>query len=187
LFTCHRSNREGTLTEVQLKNLAIKNGDLISETTQKVLGSKLKEVLQQEGIPQALRYCNVHAYPIIDSLQTIFKADIRRASLHTRNPDNAPGKNEEEIIKEYVKNMHTGETPGTKVVFDKEHIIYYKPIILNSPLCLNCHGEVGKDITEENHQIIKSLYSNDQATGHKIGDLRGIWSISFSKDSFRDN
>ena len=40
------------------------------------------------------------------------------------------------------------------------------------------------DITEENYEVIKALYTEDDATGHEMGDLRGVWSIKFERDSF---
>ena len=167
-------------------SLAMQQGDLISENTQKVLGTRLKEVIQDKGIPQALTYCNLNAYPLVDSLQDIYKAEIRRASLKTRNPANAPDKREEKIIKEYLNEIQEGVTPAVKVVLQNDKLYYYRPIILSAQLCLNCHGNIGTDIKEDNYRVIKALYSDDNATGHKMGDLRGIWSITFEKESLGD-
>jgi hypothetical protein len=186
-ISCNGPKKEPTLSENELRSLALEQGNMISENTQKVLGSTLKEVVQNEGIPQALKYCNVRAYPIVDSLENVYQANIRRASHRTRNPDDAPDKAEAQIIEEYLINIQNGETPAVKVVIGKEDVHFYKPIILSASLCLNCHGKVGTDINEENHQIIQALYTDDEAIGHEMGDLRGIWSISFKKDAFRKN
>jgi len=183
VFSCQRQNKGNKLTEEELINLAMQQGDLISENTQKVLGARLKEVIQDKGIPQALTYCNLNAYPLVDSLEYIYKAGIRRASLKTRNPEDAPHKREEKIINEYLNEIQEGETPAAKVVLQNDKVYYYRPIILSAQLCLNCHGNVGTDIEEENYKIIKALYIDDKATGHKMGDLRGIWSITFDKGS----
>jgi hypothetical protein len=186
VFACQRQNKENTLTEEELISLAMQQGDLISENTQKVLGARLKEVIQDKGIPQALTYCNLNAYPLVDSLQDIYKAGIRRASLKIRNPADAPDKREEKIIKEYLKEIQEGKTPVAKVVLQNDKLHYYRPIILSAQLCLNCHGNIGTDIKEDNYRIIRALYGDDKATGHKIGDLRGIWSITFHKESLGD-
>jgi len=185
-LSCQQKN-EHHLTETELLSLATQQGDLISENTQKVLGSKLKEVIQKDGIPQALKYCNVKAFPIVDSLQDVYKAKIRRASFKTRNPGDAPDKMEEKIINEYLEAIKNGDTPSAKVVLSSKKVHYYKPIILSASLCLNCHGNIGSDISEDNYKIIKALYTEDKATGHEMGDLRGIWSITFKRDSFQKN
>jgi len=46
---------------------------------------------------------------------------------------------------------------------------------------LNCHGEPGKEISEETLQKLNELYPEDKAIGHQIGDLRGMWSIKIPK------
>lgn len=183
-FSCQAPKKELSLTEDEIYDLAIERGDQISEKTQKVLGSTLKRVIENDGIPQAIRYCNLNAYPIVDSLETVYKAKIRRASHKTRNPMDTPDTQEEEVIGEYLEAIQAGNTPEVKIVIGKGQIHYYKPIILSAPLCLNCHGTVGSDITEENYKVIKALYTEDNATGHHVGDLRGIWSISFDIKAF---
>jgi hypothetical protein len=182
-LSCQQKNVHN-LTDTELMDLATQQGDLISENTQKVLGSKLKEVIQNDGIPQALKYCNVKAFPIVDSLQEVYNAKIRRASHKTRNPDDAPDKMEEKVINEYSNLIINGKTPAAKVVLSGKKVYYYKPIILSASLCLSCHGNIGTDIIDDNYEIIKALYTEDNATGHKMGDLRGIWSITFERDSF---
>jgi cytochrome c len=67
---------------------------------------------------------------------------------------------------------------------DSAHLLYTKPIVINNALCLNCHGEVGAAVTEETYALIREKYPNDNATGHQMGDLRGMWSITFSKFSY---
>jgi hypothetical protein len=186
-FSCQQKSDKSVLTDDEVKKLAIEQGNLISEKTQMVLGSKLKSVIEAEGIPQALKYCNVHAFPIVDSLQDIYDAKIRRASQKTRNLEDTPDKMEQKIINEYLEALQRGETPATKVILDQTEVHYFKPIILSAALCLNCHGKIGSDITEENYEIIKALYAEDNATGHEMGDLRGVWSIQFERDSFQKN
>jgi hypothetical protein len=56
---------------------------------------------------------------------------------------------------------------------------FFAPIVLNNALCLNCHGEAGKDISAESLTLIRQHYPQDEATGFKLGDLRGAWRIDF--------
>jgi cytochrome c len=45
------------------------------------------------------------------------------------------------------------------------------------PLCLNCHGEPGKQINEATFNAIKAKYPKDKAMGYKEGDFRGLWVV----------
>ena len=186
VFSCQPSDKNA-LTNDEIRELAKQQGNMISEKTQMILGSKLKSVIQNEGIPQALKYCNVNAFPIVDSLQTVYHAKIRRASHKTRNLSDAPDKMEQEIIDGYIEDIQKGETPSVEIVLGDKEVHYFKPIILSAALCLNCHGKIGSEITEENYEVIKALYTEDNATGHEMGDLRGVWSIQFERDSFQKN
>ena len=56
---------------------------------------------------------------------------------------------------------------------------FFAPIVLNNARCLNCHGEAGKDIASESLALIQRHYPQDEATGFKLGDLRGAWRIDF--------
>ena len=178
---CTRKDKKTALSEEDLIQLATQKGDEVSQTTQTVLASKLKQVIESEGIPHALKYCNVNAYPIVDSLEKAYKISIKRASIKTRNPEDAPTPVEASIIDQYLDEIERGETPGVVIKTEEKDILYFKPIILSAALCLRCHGQIGTDILNEHHTIIENLYPEDNATGHKMGDLRGIWSIGFEK------
>lgn len=56
---------------------------------------------------------------------------------------------------------------------------FIAPIVLGNPLCLQCHGTPGEDIDPETLASIQKFYPNDKATGFKLGDLRGLWRITF--------
>lgn len=187
ITSCENGRKQSGLSDKELEDQAIAKGDMISQVTQMTLASKLKEVVQEKGIGKALKFCNVNAYPIVDSLEEAHNLKVKRASLRTRNPGNTPNKIEGDIINEYSREIATGITPGVKTILDDDMVHYFKPIIISAELCLKCHGQVGSDLLEENYQIIRELYPNDNATGHKLGDLRGIWSISFEKTTLSQN
>lgn len=178
-----QSNKENRMTEDEIRAAAIEAGNQMAMKTQQVLGSTLKSTIQQEGIPQALKYCNVHAYPLVDSLEESYDVTIRRASSFTRNPDNRPDKEEMEIILDYLADLEAGRTPEPVVEIKNGSVFFAKPIILSDQVCLNCHGLPGEDVKDENLKVIQALYPDDKATGHRLGGLRGIWSISFKKDN----
>lgn len=172
------------IPEASLKEYAIQEGNLITTETQQLLGATLKSTIQQRGIPAALEYCNLNAYPLVDSIKEKYTIKIKRASLATRNPQDAPDLEEMKIIEGYLKDLKEGKTPEIFVDIKQKEIIFAKPILLKDAVCLNCHGRVGRDITDENYRVIQALYPEDKATGHKMGDLRGIWSIKFNREDF---
>jgi hypothetical protein len=49
------------------------------------------------------------------------------------------------------------------------------------PACLQCHGQPGTDINEATMAQIKNLYPEDHATGYKLGDVRGLWKVTFKE------
>jgi hypothetical protein len=113
-------------------------------------------------------------------------AQIKRASLRYRNPVDQPTKAEKEIIREYQKNLTTNQDLQPVVVdLNDAQMLYAKPILLDNPICLNCHGQEIEQISRETLQKIQNLYPEDQATGHELGDLRGIWSVTFQKEALQ--
>ena len=99
--SCNKERKQAGSADKDLESLAIARGDMISQLTQVALASKLKEVVQEEGIAEALKFCNVNAYPIVDSLEAAYDVKVKRASSRTRNPGDTPNKMEGAIIEEY--------------------------------------------------------------------------------------
>jgi hypothetical protein len=60
------------------------------------------------------------------------------------------------------------------------NLIYYKPIRIGMPTCLKCHGNE-QELDQAAFQKIKTLYPEDKAINYSMGDLRGMWKISFQK------
>jgi hypothetical protein len=179
LSACGPTRKE--LPEAELIMLAKEEGNRITMETQHLLGSTLKSKIQQAGIPEALEYCNLNAYPLVDSMQMKYHAIIRRASMDTRNPLDKPAEDEKIIIEDYQSNLKEGKTPEIYVKVKENEVHYARPILLTDAVCLKCHGTVGENISPEHYRIIQNLYPEDQATGHSLGDLRGIWSVKFRR------
>jgi len=154
-------------------------GKEIAQATFQVLSSNLSGAMQEGGVEKAVRYCNLAAYPLVDSLSKVHQAEIRRTSLRVRNEKNQPTQAEKEALAAYQQGYDKGENLSPRVLRVGEDIAFYAPIMMQ-PLCLKCHGEEGKDISETDLATIRRLYPNDRATGFHEGELRGMWSIQFS-------
>lgn len=183
LFGCGQQNQETeTDTIVRDELPAVKQkGSEIAKQSFNTLSSNLKQALGEGGVSYALKFCNAEAMPLTDSLSRQTGIDIRRASHRARNPTNRADSLEMESIREFLRNIANNEEPEPITYRSKETYVFHAPIIINNGLCLNCHGQPGSDISEQNLTLINKLYAEDQATGFALGDLRGIWSIEFPK------
>lgn len=103
--------------------------------------------------------------------------EIRRTALKFRNPLNKPKLREKQVL-EMMRDAHGRKQEIGPVLdaHDDGALYYYHPIMVQ-PLCLNCHGTPGKEITEEVFNEIKRKYPKDKAMGFAEGDFRGMWSV----------
>jgi len=156
--------------------------DLMGETKRKI-STTLVDAMEKGGVKYASQFCNLAAYPIVDSISKVHNARIRRVSDKPRNPKDAMDEEEQKVfaIFKAKAQVPNAEMKPVVVQHDDGTVGYYAPIKISMPTCLKCHGEVGKDIKAEDYKVLKSLYPNDVAVGYKEGDLRGMFSIRFFK------
>ena len=130
--------------------------------------------MKKGGVPEAVQYCNLAGLPLIDSLAQAHEVSIRRTSLKIRQPKDAPTAAEKKALDQYHAQFSAGEVLKPFV----ETNTFYAPILV-SEACLKCHGKLGETLKQEDYDLIKQLYPEDEAIGYAAGDLRGIWSITF--------
>ncbi len=165
---------------VEEKRLYIERGRAIAVTTFSTLVGQLNQTIQDSGVAYAVRYCSIRSHPLLDSLAREQQAVIKRATLRVRNPADSADELEASVIRDYGQAMDSGRALQPVVVRGDERTVrVFLPIRISMPLCLRCHGQPDRDIAESDYRIIRRLYPNDNASGHVMGDLRGIWSITF--------
>lgn len=154
-------------------------GKKIVKASFEAISAQLRAAIQDGGPANAIVYCNVNAIPLTDSLAKNFNIKISRTSHKLRNPDSAPDALEEYMIELYqdIEKMKKPMEPKAMLAKNGD-VRFFAPIFVK-PECLNCHGTVGREVTEETYSIIKINYPDDNATGFSEGDFRGIWSINF--------
>ncbi len=155
-------------------------GNNITAQSQGAILTKLSTAIQQKGIESAIIYCNTNISNIMDSLSHVYHCKIRRTSLKLRNTANSP-RNDDEVImlQQLHENYVNHKTTQGRVVERDGKFIYYKPIIVMMNTCLKCHGEPNQEISSNVLKKIQELYPNDQATGFKLNDFRGMWVVEF--------
>jgi hypothetical protein len=136
---------------------------------------QLKQALQQgmtDGPDAAVDVCHLEAPAIAQSLTT---DDIRlgRSSHKLRNPANAPSDWMDQVINTY---LDAPEAQQPVVLSIADGRFGYAEPITTQPLCLTCHGE---NIAPAIQAQITEFYPNDQATGFRVGELRGIFWAEF--------
>lgn len=170
------------VSEAQIMIVGLERGKVIADVAQKTLGSALKNTIQSEGTIEALSYCNVRAYSLVDSLSRAYSADIRRVSLRLRSPADAPDSIERELLEAYEYSIEQELSVSENIQdADEDYLLYTRPILIGQEMCLQCHGEIGKTLSLDTFEAIKDLYPADSATGHKMNELRGMWSIRLLK------
>ncbi len=171
------------VTEAQLFEATLKVGDSIANLAQKKLGGSLQQAIKNEGIEGAIKFCNLNAYNLVDSLETTYDAEIKRVSINYRNPSDKPDSIETQLLEAYEYNVENGIplTNNIQKIHQTDYLLFTKPIEINNPLCLQCHGKIGKQLSEKTNELIKELYPEDLAVNYEMNDLRGMWSIKLSQ------
>ena len=160
-------------------------GQAIAAQAFGVLSSRLGKAIADAGYTNAIEFCSVHGITLTTSVGVTNEVLLRRVTHRPRNPQNRADTNELAIIRQFETELSKGATPSPVVAANKPgSFTYYAPIVLNLPLCMSCHGEPGTDIKPDTLAQIQKAYPADGATGFKLGQLRGLWSIDFQRSDF---
>ena len=187
LFSCKNETKETTTaseekieTEDTSSKIAPSYAQIgldIAFSTKAQLGKNLMRTMKEKGAIEALKFCNVRAIPLTDSMATVHRAKIKRVSDKTRNPNNKANKTELKNI-DFFKNTLASGNEITPILETKNDSVYfYYPIVTNG-MCLKCHGKT-ENIDAKLLASLNKLYPTDTATGYSEKQVRGIWSIQF--------
>jgi hypothetical protein len=143
------------------------------------LRDHLMHSLQEQGPIGAIDSCHFSAPGISNRLEEMH-ITVRRTSLKLRNPDNKPDAWETRVLEFFAAEQAAGADAA-----NLEHYALipgeggwqfrYSKAIPTGPVCLSCHGE---DLAPEVQEAIKAKYPNDLATGYRLGEVRGAFSIT---------
>jgi len=155
-------------------NQVIKTGQKSSQMLIKTLGKKLKSKMKEGSVLKALQFCADEAYNITEKVNQKLPVGVRvkRVSRKQRSPANAPLADEIAVLNSFEALQEANIIFPKELVqkVDSKTYKYYKPLTMKK-LCLNCHGDVSKDI--EYKRALAQRYPLDKAMGYKEGDLRG--------------
>ena len=167
---------ELTIEESQAYTL---KGQEIAQQAFKALSGNLKKAMSEGGVKNAVKFCNVNESVIVDSLSKHYDVNIKRTSHKLRNEKNKPNASEQEMIDYYLNASKTTEDLFPEVKRNTDNTVsFYAPIHLQ-PLCVTCHGTVGKRVSETDYNSFLGLFPNDKGIVCDIDECSGIWCISF--------
>ena len=146
------------------------------------LKSVLVKNMQEGGVMKAINVCSDTAADMTNIYSEQNNVIVKRVSFKNRNDNNSPDSFESKAILHFEDLLKSGKLTSDvslieNVEIDKKDIVKFaKPIMVEAP-CLNCHGTY-EQISKEAAEVISAKYPNDKATGYKIGDLRGVISVT---------
>ena len=159
-------------------------GKKIAGSLVSTLKGELRSAMEKGGVEEAITLCNTKALPLTDSvaLNSSFHVSIKRISNKVRNSQNAPDKQEQLALDLFTELDNSGDelpefyiqkiTGETTVEYN-----FYKPMKMEG-LCLVCHGDK-QTMAPSASKLLGKFYPDDQATGYKEGDFRGLIRIKF--------
>ena len=180
LIACQGYVKRGLTPEQQAE--FIKQGKRITLLSGKALSSEVVKAIEEGGLTHAVDYCHLKASPLTDSLSKANKVVIDRVSDQYRNPLHKADALDLQVLDTYRQQIASGQELQPHLEMTGDIVIFYSPILLLNPLCLQCHGEPGSTMDAQVNEFIKTKYPDDLATGYKLGDLRGLWKITFSTE-----
>lgn len=140
-----------------------------------------KKTVERVDVLKAITVCAIDAPEMTKDFTDRTGYRLQRVSLKVRNPDNTADYYEREILKDFEDMKNNGtlkkSTVHKRVVYQDsgKYLRYMKPIVVSTP-CLNCHGHPS-NIQTDVRRFIKRFYPDDEATGYKLGDVRGAISV----------
>lgn len=142
------------------------------------LAGELKSALLRalkESPEHAISVCNERAPEIAAKLSSAHDVQIGRTALRVRNPANRPTDWQRDVLNDFKERAAAGEPLATmeySATVEQNGTVErrYMKAIPTDGLCLTCHGQ---QLSPSLQQTITAQYPSDEATGFKVGDLRG--------------
>lgn len=144
------------------------------------LKGELAAAIKSEGAANAISLCQTIAPDISTELSDNSGFEVLRTALKLRNPENAASPWELEVLKTFQEKAAAGADPdklehfAEVVTAEGDRLWRYMRGIQTGEVCLSCHGtDIKPDVKAE----LVRYYPDDKATGFKLGELRGAFSL----------
>lgn len=182
----HAANQEATqskpasISEAQI----MAHGNSLSAKAQNLLLNQVSSAMAEGGPVKAIHYCNLSATGLLATISEESGAVIKRVALKNRNPQNyLKNKRDSTVYFAYETELNSSGDLSPTVFRENGEVHFYKPILMQMSTCLKCHGSTEQDIDANTLAAIFKRYPADKAVNFKLGELRGLWKISFPSNS----
>ncbi|MBD3815605.1 MAG: DUF3365 domain-containing protein [Halothiobacillus sp.] len=144
------------------------------------LKAALQTAMKAGGPMAAIPVCHTQAPQIAAQVGKKYDLEIHRTSLKPRATPPQPW--EKTVLEQFEVEKDAGKPIG-KIVWHKtvevdgQKELRLMKAIPTGAVCLTCHGT---NVAPAVLSKIKSLYPKDEATGYKLGDIRGAFSVTAS-------
>lgn len=140
------------------------------------LKPQLVQAMKEDGPVHAIEVCASKAPAIAKQLSQETGWEIKRVSLKARSASAKPDMWEEKVLKDFDAKQAAGKPVGklmaTSMKDGKFRLMKAQGV---QAVCLTCHGT---NIQPEVRAALLKHYPNDQATGYKLGQVRGAFSLT---------
>jgi len=136
----------------------------------------LMEAMAQGGPESAVEICAEKAPQIAADLSQDGWL-VKRVSVKNRNPEAAPDAWERKVLARFETKMLHGASADALVFAEQTADGYrFAKAQVTESLCLSCHGT---NLAPGLEAKIKELYPEDKATGYQLGQIRGMFSLTY--------
>jgi hypothetical protein len=152
-----------------------------------LLSGQLMGAMAKGGPIHAIDFCSTRALALTAAVGSSNRVVLHRVTHAPRNPANAADPLEQQLITQFQAEIRFGTNqppvPPAPVLRTNAAgaTVFYAPIVLSNPLCLQCHGTPGREIVTATAEAIGQRYPKDRAIGFRPGDIRGLWKVEFER------
>lgn len=141
------------------------------------LMGRVAAAIEEGGPAYAIDFCSTEALSRTAAVADAHGVGLKRTSSRLRNRANAPDAFERAALEHFEAEIEAGRAPPTHLVQRADgELRYYRPIIVAEP-CTACHGP-RESLDPEVVEALDRRYPDDEATGYRPGDFRGLVRVS---------
>ncbi len=141
----------------------------------------MSAAIDQEGLVNAARFCQLNQLSATDSLEKEYAVEIKRIRFIGQPVSVKLNNKEKELLDAYQYSVQNNQPVDPNVQQNDTYMLYTAPISLSNQMCLKCHGSVGKELSQKDWEALSAKYSLDSLVNLKPNQTIAIWSLLFDK------
>ena len=177
-----RSRKLKRVSAARVIEHTLAEGIEVTRQLDSTLLQRLQAALAQTDLVRAAAVCNPQALSA-GTLEKSYAVRIRRLALRADGGKLALSDKQRQIWEAYRYNAQQNLPMDANVQRDgQNYLLCTTPVLLANATCLQCHGKVGKDLTDNDFRLLRAAYpAMDSLTNHVPGQPIGIWNLLFDK------